>query len=169
MLPAPSPACGGGSGVGALSKQRRRSDRRKTRHAVSRETLYAVAAEFFRRASRRRYAARIPTAATEGLRLEFTGDAACSLSRLRGWVGVGALSKQRPRSDRRKTSRAVSRETLYAVAAEFFRRASRRRYDARIPSAAGVKPSSRPACPTVRGRAVSSFERASLESPGTSA
>ena len=67
------------------------------------------------------------------------------------------------------TVHTVSRETFYAVAFDVFRRASRRRYAARMPSAAGVKPSSRPACPTVRGRAVSSLERASLERPGTPA
>jgi hypothetical protein len=86
-----------------------------------------------------------------------------------GRVGMGAAPQTKTEMGPKKNERPVSRETLYAVAAEFFRRASRRRYAARIPSAAGVKPSRRPACPTVRGRAASSFERASLESPGTSA
>ena len=94
------------------------------RAALFHETLYAVAAEFFPS----RLSPRIrsqgsplpPRKASPGVRT----DAACSLSRLRGGSGWGRPAKQRRRRWDRRTSRPVSRETLWKPSLKFFRRAS---------------------------------------------
>jgi hypothetical protein len=150
-------------GTGALSKLTTEMGPKKSERRVSHETRYPIAGRIH--ASRRRSAA-----SPHCRRVARVRTGCCRLPLPLAGEGRGGGAQQtKSEMGPKKSERPVSRETLYAVATAFFRRASRRRYAARIPSAAGVKPSSRPACPTVRGRAASSFERASLESPGTSA
>src|SRR6266566_500575 len=120
MLPAPSPACGGGSGWGHSANKEQDRTEEKRAAPVSRETLYAVAAEFFRRASRRRYAASIPTAeggqdcAWSSRAVLPAPSPACG-----GGPGWGRSANKDGDGTEEKQARPVSRETLYPVAAEF--------------------------------------------------
>src|SRR6266851_3183666 len=74
-----------------------------------------------------------------GMRCGIVNHSRDSPARAGEGSGWGPVHKDRRSED---SGPPVSRETNYAVATEFSRRASRRRYAARMPSAAGVKPKS---------------------------